>query len=55
MTKPKNRDEALDAVERLNFERYKENKSQKWFKEQIENLEFFSDNEVWEFLNVYKG
>lgn len=52
--KPRNRDEAMEMVERLSFERHRDGHSERWFHDAIEALEFFSESEVWELVESFK-
>jgi hypothetical protein len=53
-TKPKTRDEAIEMVERLQVERYRDHRSAKWFHDQIEALEFFGEDEIWDLMEWYR-
>lgn len=52
LIKPKNYNEAHDMAERLWYEMHRDNHSLKWYSEQLESLEFFSEDEIWEFLQM---
>ena len=45
--------EAIEKVEKLGHQRYRESRSKQWLFREIEDMEFFTDDEIWELMESF--
>ena len=46
-------DDAIEKVEKLGQQRHRESRDKQWMFREIEDMDFFTDDEIWELLDAF--